>query len=463
MTKKPWQGRFTGDTSKLLEEFSQSVSFDKELYPQDIRGSIAHARMLGSRGIISKEDADLIIEGLHRIQEELESGSEPWDASLEDVHMNIESLLISRIGDAGKKLHTARSRNDQIALDLKLYIRERCGEILERIRLLLGRLVDRAGEHADAVMPGYTHLQRAQPVLLSHHLMAYFEMFRRDHGRFRSLLGDLNESPLGAGALAGTPHPIDREATARELGFGGITRNSMDTVSDRDFAAQFLFNAAMCQVHLSRLAEEIVLWASAEFSFVTLPDRFSTGSSMMPQKKNPDPAELVRGKTGRAIGNLTALLVVLKGLPLTYNRDLQEDKEPVFDSARTLSGSLEVMAGLMGEIRFETASMHAAADDGLLTATDLADYLTEKGVPFREAHEVTGRLVALCVETGRGLRDLDLEEIRSLCGAVEEDVHEALDVGTSVRRRDVPGGTAGNRVARQMEEARAWLEKMDDR
>jgi len=460
MIKKPWQGRFEEDTSRILEEFSQSVSFDQELYPQDIRGSIAHARMLGRQGIITEEDSKVIIEGLESILADLEGGLKPWDPVLEDVHMNIEALLSQRIGEAGGRLHTARSRNDQVALDLKLYIRDACDALLERLRPMLHSLLEKAQDQAGTVMPGYTHLQRAQPILLSHHLMAYFEMLRRDHARFTSLREGLGESPLGAGALAGTPHPIDRSMTARELGFTGITRNSMDTVSDRDFAAQFLFNAALCQTHLSRMAEEIVLWASSEFSFVSLPDAFATGSSMMPQKKNPDAAELVRGKAGRVIGNLTALLVVLKGLPLTYNRDLQEDKEPVFDSARTLTGSLEVMAGLMSGIHFNTDNMRTAADDGFTTATDLADYMVQKGVAFREAHENTGKLVALCLEKGCGLCDLSISEMREKCSAIEEDVYDTLKITSSVGRRDTPGGTAWSQVKVAMEEARDWLAKI---
>ncbi len=460
MSKKPWQGRFKEDTSEIMKDFSESVSFDRELYPQDIRGSIAHARMLGKQGIITEEDSRLIVEGLEKILDELESGSQPWDTALEDVHMNIEAILTHRIGEAAGRLHTARSRNDQVALDMKLFIKDTCDATLELIRDMLQTLLGRAREQQESIMPGYTHLQRAQPVLLSHHLMAYFEMLRRDHGRFTSLKESLDESPLGAGALAGTPHSVDRSMTALELGFGNITRNSMDTVSDRDFVAQFLFNSALCQIHLSRLAEEIVLWSSAEFSFVTLPDAYSTGSSMMPQKKNPDAAELVRGKTGRTIGNLTSLLVVLKGLPLAYNRDLQEDKEPVFDSARTLTGSLKVMAGLVGGLVFRTDHMAAAADDGFSTATDLADYLVGKGVPFRKAHEITGKLVALCLEKGCGLSDLDINEMKKTCDIIGEDVYDTLEVGSSVERRDIPGGTAGKQVKQAMEEALVWLAKV---
>lgn len=458
--KKPWQGRFEEETSGILEDFSQSVSYDKELFPQDIRGSIAHARMLGKQGIITEEDSKLLIEGLEKILADLNSGMDPWDTALEDVHMNIEAILTRSVGEAGGRLHTARSRNDQIALDLKLYIKDACDEINQRIRSMLSSLLKRAKEQTETVMPGYTHMQRAQPVLLSHHIMAYFEMLRRDYGRFTSLKGSLCESPLGAGALAGTPHPIDRNMTARELGFKDITKNSMDTVSDRDFAAQFLFNAALCQTHLSRLAEEIVVWATSEFDFVSLPDGFATGSSMMPQKKNPDAAELVRGKTGRTIGNLTTLLIILKGLPLTYNRDLQEDKEPVFDSVKTLSGSLEIMTGMIGSIQFNPESMAVAADDGFTTATDLADYLVGKGVPFRHAHEITGKLVALCLQKECGLADLSLMEMKDHCSSIDEDVYHFLTAGSSIKRRDIPGGTAGNQVRRAMEEAHDWLVKV---
>ncbi len=457
MTKKPWQGRFDEKTSRILEEFSESISYDRQLYPHDIRGSIAHARMLGERGIIPAPDAKLIVGELQKILAELDAGAEPWDAALEDVHMNIEALLTARIGEAGGHLHTARSRNDQVALDLTLYVKETSEAMALGILDLLEVLLTRSEEHVQTVMPGYTHLQRAQPVLLAHHLMAYFEMLRRDHGRFTALARSLVQNPLGAGALAGTPHPIDRHQTAAELGFTDVTRNSMDTVSNRDFAVEFLFTSALAQVHLSRLAEEIILWATAEFSFVTLPDAFATGSSMMPQKKNPDSAELVRGKTGRTIGNLTSLLVSLKGLPMTYNRDLQEDKEPVFDSARTLAGSLKVMTGLVGGLLFRDDVMARAADDGFSTATDLADHLVEKGVPFRQAHEITGNLVALCLELGCGLPALEPAEIKKRCDLIDEGIFEVLDVRSSIRRRDVVGGTAHGQVAKALEEARDWL------
>ncbi|MBN2720961.1 MAG: argininosuccinate lyase [Proteobacteria bacterium] len=458
MTRKPWQGRFSGKTSNILERFSQSISFDRELFPQDIRGSIAHARMLGERGIIPKEDAAVIMDGLEKILADLEKGSQPWREDLEDVHMNIEALLGERVGEAAGRLHTGRSRNDQVALDFKLYVRETSGHVARDLLKLLEVLLKRAEEHFGILMPGYTHTQRAQPVLLSHHLMAYFEMFRRDHAEFAFLPANMEECPLGSGALAGAGFPIDRMMTARELGFSTVTRNSMDAVSDRDFAARFLFNAALCQIHLSRMAEEIVIWATSEFGFVTLPDAFSTGSSMMPQKKNPDPAELVRGKTGRTIGNLMSLLATLKGLPLTYNRDLQEDKEPLFDSAKTLLGSIEIMAGLMDSIGFNTRRLTEAAEDPLMLATDLADYLTLKGLPFRNAHEVTGKLVALCVERGCGLAALSLEEMRKHSGLIGEDIFGLLTPEASVAKRDIPGGTAPGQVRSAMEKAREWLE-----
>jgi argininosuccinate lyase len=458
MTKKPWQGRFEEKTSSILEQFSESISYDKELYPQDIKGSIAHARMLGKRGIIPAEDAKSIIQGLEMVLAELDDGAQPWDTTLEDVHMNIEKILTDNIGEAGRRLHTGRSRNDQVALDLTLHIREAATTMAGRIIDLMDALITRSEENIETVLPGYTHLQRAQPVLLAHHLMAYFEMLRRDHDRFTSMALDLRLNPLGAGALAGTPHPIDRHATADELGFEGVTRNSMDTVSNRDFAAEFLFASALTQVHLSRLAEDIILWATSEFSFATLPDAYATGSSMMPQKKNPDSAELVRGKTGRMIGNLTSLLVTLKGLPMAYNRDLQEDKEPVFDSARTLAASLEVMTGLTLGLVFNTQRMAQAADDGLATATDLADYLVGKGLAFREAHEVTGTLVALCLERGCGLAELDLDVMKKQCDLIEADVFDTLTIDSSIRRRDVTGGTAHGQVAGALEEAREWLD-----
>ena len=457
MVKKPWQGRFEGTTSKLMEEFSESVSFDQRLYPFDIRGSIAHARMLGEKGIIPRKDADTIIKGLETLLGKLDDGLKPWDISYEDVHMNIEAALKKEIGDDASKLHTARSRNDQVALDLRMFVKEASLGVAALTADLMAALLDRAEGVADAMMPGYTHLQRAQPVLLSHHLMAYFEMFRRDHSRFSTIAGSLIESPLGSGALAGTPHPIDREMTASELGFDSITRNSMDAVSDRDFVAEFLFACSLCQLHLSRLSEEIIMWASPEFSFVELPEEYSTGSSMMPQKKNPDSAELIRGKSGRVIGNLTSLLVILKGLPLAYNRDLQEDKEPLFDSFDTLVGSLKVMTGLLFGLTFDLGRMAETAGESFSTATDLADYLVEKGVAFREAHEITGKIVKTCIEKNYALADMPSDEMKSFSDVIGDDIYEAISVEASISKRNNPGGTAPGRVKQAMEEAREHL------
>lgn len=461
MAKKPWQGRFEGITSGIMEEFSQSVSFDRRLFRQDIRGSIAHARMLGETGVIDRAEADKIVKGLTAIEKEIAGGAEPWDEALEDVHMNIETILRQQIGTAAARLHTARSRNDQVATDLALFLRETAGRMRQLLVELMEALLDKARAAGDAVLPGYTHLQKAQPVLLAHHFMAYFEMLRRDYARFGDVLSAVELCPLGSGALAGTPHAIDREMTAAELGFSGVTRNSLDAVSDRDAAAQFLFSGALCQLHLSRMAEDIVIWASAEFGFLSLPDAFATGSSMMPQKKNPDSAELVRGKSGRVIGNLTSLLVTLKGLPMTYNRDLQEDKEPVFDTADTLSGSLQVMTGLVRETEYNLDRMAAAAVEGFTNATDLADYLAARGVPFRQAHEITGRVVRRCISEGCSITDLGLEQLKEFSDVVGEDVMDALALETVVSRRDNPGGTAPARVAQAMEEARAFLDSLD--
>jgi len=461
MSRKPWQGRFQDDTSDVMERFSQSVSYDKRLYRQDIAGSIAHARMLGLRGIISEDDARLIIEGLEKIRDQIEGDNFNWDPALEDVHMNIESALTREIGDAGSRLHTSRSRNDQVGVDLRIYLREEAGEIGLLLVEFLETILAKAEEYSSTFMPGYTHMQRAQPVLLSHHLLSYFEMFRRDLVRLAGLMNTLSSSPLGSGALAGTSFPIDREMTADELGFSEISRNSMDAVSDRDFAAEFLFTSALCQIHMSRLAEEIIIWSSSEFAFLTLPDSYSTGSSMMPQKKNPDSAELIRGKSGRMVGNLTSLLVTLKGLPMTYNRDLQEDKEPVFDSVDTMSGSLKVMTGLLAESSFDRERMEAAAGGGFITATELADYLARKGVPFRAAHEIVGSLVGDCIDRGKDLSQLTVEDLKSFSEHFEEDAIKALTVQESLEGKDVPGGTAPERVKIAMEEARAFLDKID--
>jgi len=441
-----------------VEAFTASVHFDARLYREDIAGSRAHARMLARQGIISQAECDAITAGLDAIEAEIEAGTFQFRPELEDVHMNIEAALVERIGDAGKKLHTARSRNDQVALDLRLYLRRRCDEIAGHLLDLQRALVRQAEANLGRIMPGYTHLQRAQPVLISHHLLAYVEMFERDRGRITDCRRRLNQSPLGAAALAGTGLPIDRHAVAAELGFDGVTANSMDSVADRDFALEFLASCAIIQVHLSRLAEELVLWASTEFGFIELADAYCTGSSIMPQKKNPDIPELIRGKSGRVIGNLVSLLTTVKGLPLTYNRDLQEDKEPVFDSADTVAASLAITAELLDHLRFNHKRIEAAVTAGFMTATDLADYLVGKGIPFREAHGVVGRAVAHCLERGCDLADLSLAELQRFSPVIEEDVFAVLTPAGSANSRISTGGTGLEAVREALAATRQRLD-----
>jgi argininosuccinate lyase len=450
--KKSWGGRFEGGTDRFVEEFTASIPFDILLYRQDIAGSIAHARMLGRQKIIPRAEADRIIAALEEIRTEIESGRIAFDLSQEDIHMAVEQRLLQKAGKIGGKLHTARSRNDQVALDLRLYLRDEIDEILTLFAKVQERILRRAEECFGIVMPGYTHMQRAQPVLFSHHLLAYREMFTRDEDRFRDARRRANVSPLGSGALAGTTFPVDRESVARELGMDGVCENSIDAVSDRDFAADFLFACAVTMMHLSRLSEEMVTWSSSEFGFLSLPDAMCTGSSIMPQKKNPDVPELIRGKAGRAYGNLVSLLTLLKGLPLSYNRDLQEDKEPVFDSARAVKESLIGAALLLGAMEVNEERMRTACDDGFLTATDLADYLARKGLPFRKAHEITGRIVRYCEENGKRLKDLSLKELRSFHARIGEDVREAISLSHSVRLRNTRGGTGTDAVRRRLEE-----------
>ncbi|MBF8257647.1 MAG: argininosuccinate lyase [Actinobacteria bacterium] len=450
--KKAWGGRFDGGTDRFVEEFTASIPFDVLLYRQDIAGSIAHARMLGKQKIIPRAEAERIISALEAIRKEIEAGKMSFDISDEDIHMAVEKRLIRKVGKSGGKLHTGRSRNDQVALDLRLYLRDEIDGILALAGKVKERILLRAEEGLGVVMPGYTHIQRAQPVLFSHHLLAYHEMFTRDEERFRDARRRANVSPLGAGALAGTTFPLDRESVARELGMDGVCENSIDAVSDRDFVADFLFACAVAMMHLSRLTEEMVYWSSAEFGFISLPDKLCTGSSIMPQKKNPDVAELIRGKTGRAYGNLVNLLTLMKGLPLSYNRDMQEDKEPVFDSARTVKESLIGAALLLEGMTVNEERMRAACDDGFLTATDLADYLARKGVPFRKAHEITGRIVRFCEEGGKRLKDLGLKELRSFHPAIGEDVRDAISLSHSVRLRNTRGGTGPATVRRRLEE-----------
>jgi len=444
--KKPWGGRFSGVTSALVEQFTESISFDRALAPYDIRASIAHCRMLGRQGIIAQRDARRIEKALREIGREIEAGALAMEASCEDIHMCIEARLIEKIGPAGGKLHTARSRNDQVATDVSLYLRD---AVLNTLGLLLDldrALVDLAGGNMDVILPGFTHMQHAQPVLLAHHLLAYHEMFMRDCERLESCYERVNRLPLGAGALAGTPYPVDRRYVAAQLGYPAVTANSMDTVSDRDHLIEFSSAAAIIMMHLSRLCEELIIWSTPEFSFVQISDAFCTGSSIMPQKKNPDVPELVRGKTGRVYGNLMALLTLMKALPLAYNRDLQEDKERLFDTVTTVQACLRVFAPMLAALRFNRDAMRAAAASGFLTATDLTDYLVRKGIPFRGAHEVVGRIVAHCEKTGEGLVDLDVSALQKFSPAFGADAPACLSLEASVASRHCEGGTAPARV-----------------
>jgi len=456
-TKKPWGGRFSQTTDPAVERFSASIAFDRALVRHDLRVSRAHARMLATQGLVSAADRDAILAGLDALEAEIAAGRFVWDPALEDVHMHVETRLRERIGEPAARLHTGRSRNDLVATDLALYLRETSLAAERGLLELRAVLVARAREHVDTVLPGYTHLQRAQPVRLAHHWLAYVEMFGRDGERFAGVRNRVRLSPLGAGALAGTTLPLDREATARELGFEGPTRNSLDTVAARDAALEFLAAGAIAMVQLSRLAEELVLWSTAEFGFVELSDAYSTGSSLMPQKKNPDVPELVRGKTGRAVGNLVSLLTTVKGLPLSYNRDLQEDKEPVFDTAATLRDSLVVTAGAVATLRVQIDRMRAAAEDPMLLATDLAEVLVREGVPFRDAHEVVGRVVAHCVDKDVDLRTLSRADLAAFHPAFPGGADELLDLERALEERSLTGGTARANVAAALEAAEAEL------
>jgi len=457
---KLWGGRFTRTTDRLVEDFHSSISFDRRLYRQDIAGSIAHARMLAAAGLITPEEGELIIQGLETLKHDIEAGRVTFDVGAEDIHMNIEKLLTERIGEVGKKLHTARSRNDQVTLDLRLYLKEEIPRVKELLKALQGVLVQLAGEHLHTVMPGYTHLQKAQPVTLAHYLLAYFEMFYRDRQRLHDCLERVDVLPLGAGALAGTTLPINRKMVARELGFREVSANSLDAVSDRDFVVEFLAAASLLMMHLSRLCEEIILWSSEEFGFIELDDAYSTGSSMMPQKKNPDVAELVRGKTGRVYGHLVGMLTVLKGLPLAYNKDLQEDKEALFDALDTVKGCLMVFTPMLATAKFETERMRRAADQGFANATDVAEYLVRKGLPFREAHAVVGALVLDCLQKGRTLKDLTVEQWQAFSPLFAADIKNYLTVEACVNGRDLPGGPAPAAVRRALERARKILNEI---
>jgi len=452
--KKLWGGRFASDTADSVEAFTASIAIDVRLYRQDIQGSIAHARMLAKQRIIPARDAQKIVRGLETIRREIDNGRFAFSEADEDIHMNIERRLIELIGPAGGKLHTARSRNDQVALDMRLYLRDEVKTIITALQGLQQELARAANKYLDVIMPGYTHLQRAQPVLFAHHLLAYFDMFERDRERFADCLERINVLPLGSGALAGTTFPIDRAYVAKLLGFPRVSKNSIDAVSDRDFLLEFLAASSILFVHLSRLADELVLWSTQEFGFVELPDGYCTGSSMMPQKKNPDVPELIRGKTGRVFGHLQALLTIMKGLPLAYNRDLQEDKVPLFDTADTVKASVKLMGEIVGGMKVKAERMLNAARDGLMNATDLADYLVERGLPFRAAHQVAGRVVQFCVAKGRRIEELSLVELQRFSDRIEKDVYRYLSADAVVGRRRASGGTARKNVVRRLKELR---------
>ena len=454
---KLWAGRFQKETDTLVNDFNSSIQFDARLYKQDIAGSIAHAQMLGKQGIIEEHEVEAIVDGLKAILADIEADKVEFSVDNEDIHMNIETLLTQRIGDAGKRLHTARSRNDQVAVDTRLYVKQEIPVIIGQILELENVLVERAKEHLDTVMPGYTHLQRAQPTTFAHYMMAYANMFKRDVTRLEDCLERLDECPLGAGALATSTYPVDRFQTAAALGFAKPTDNSMDSVSDRDFAIEFLSACSILMMHLSRFSEEIILWCSWEFKYVELDDAYSTGSSIMPQKKNPDVAELVRGKTGRVYGHLMGLLTTMKGLPLAYNKDMQEDKEPVFDAVDTVKLCLPVFTGMIATMKVLPENMRRAASAGFINATDCADYLTKKGLPFRDAYTAVGNLVYYCTERGKGLEDLSLEELRQISPLFDGDVYEALGLEACMGQRKSWGGPAPEETARQIQSLEAFI------
>ncbi|GIQ70005.1 argininosuccinate lyase [Xylanibacillus composti] len=454
---KLWGGRFTKKTDQLVEEYTASIGFDKELAEEDIQGSLAHVAMLGKCGILSPEDVEKITEGLHQVQMKIRRGEVDYAVSDEDIHMNIEKLLIEEIGPAGGRLHTGRSRNDQVATDMHLYLRRRVVEFVQLLTNLQEALLGQARDNLDTILPGYTHLQRAQPILFAHHLMAYVAMFQRDVERLQDSFKRINVLPLGAGALAGTTFPIDRHFVAEKLGFDRVYENSLDAVSDRDFIVEFLAAASMIMMHLSRFSEELVLWSSTEFNFVELDDAFCTGSSIMPQKKNPDVPELIRGKTGRVYGNLIGLLTTLKALPLAYNKDMQEDKEGMFDTVKTLQGALQLFAPMVATMQVNRDRMRDAVNKDFSNATDIADYLVNKGLPFRQAHEVIGKTVLYCIQNNKYLLDLELEEFNKFSKLFEEDIYDVLKPESVVDARDVYGGTARRQVEQAVERAEAEL------
>jgi argininosuccinate lyase len=452
LSEKLWGGRFSGQTDGQAGSFHSSIAFDSRLYRQDIKGSIAHAQMLGKQGIISNQDSDAIVKSLEAILAEIESGALKIDMNAEDIHSFVESELVSRIGDPGRRLHTGRSRNDQVALDMRMYVKEEIDAVAALLKQLLDALLAAAKKHTASIMPGYTHLQKAQPVTLAHHLLAYAQMFKRDRERLKDCRERADEMPLGSGALASTSYPLDREFVREKLGFAKISANSMDAVSDRDFCAEFVFCLSLIMTHLSRFCEELVLWSTDNFNFVEISDAYATGSSIMPQKKNPDMAELIRGKTGRVYGSLTCLLTVMKGLPLSYNKDMQEDKEAVFDAVDTVKACLSVFRGMFETITFNTENMYKSALGGYTNATDAADWLVKKGVPFREAHEITGRLVLYAIKKKARLEELTLDELSSVSPVFDETLYKAISVEACVNARNLPGGPAEEAVLEAIEQ-----------
>lgn len=454
---KLWGGRFQKSTDKKVDDFNSSIRFDKRMYKQDIQGSMAHAEMLGKQGIIPKEDSEKIIDGLKAILADIEAGKVEFEIDAEDIHMNVEKLLTERIGDAGKRLHTGRSRNDQVALDIRMYLRDETAIIDEMLLHTLEVLVSLAQEHTETIMPGYTHLQKAQPVTFAHHLMAYFEMFKRDRERLTDCRERMNVMPLGSGAMAGTTYPLDREFVCEKLGFSAVTMNSLDGVSDRDFAIELASDLSIIMMHLSRFCEELILWSSHEFAFVEMDDAFSTGSSIMPQKKNPDVAELIRGKTGRVYGHLMGLLTTMKGIPLAYNKDMQEDKEPIFDAVDTVKLCLPVFCDMIATMTVRKDNMLKGAKGGFTNATDVADYLVKKGLPFREAHSVVGQMVFYAIEHNKNLDDFTMEEFKNFSDMIEDDVYTAISMETCVNDRKVIGGPAKQTVENAIKTAKEYL------
>ena len=455
---KMWAGRTDGTTEKIADDFNSSIRFDSRMYKQDITGSMAHAAMLAAQGILTQADADTLIGGLEEILTDIESGKLPIDMGSEDIHMFVEQVLTQRLGDVGKKLHTARSRNDQVALDIRMYLREEIDKISDLTKALIAAVTDKAETYADAIMPGYTHLQRAQPITFGHHLMAYAMMLLRDLDRLADCRKRMNQSPIGCCALAGTTYATDRHFEAEKLGFDGICRNSLDGVSDRDFCAELMSAISILMVHLSRFSEEIILWSSWEFKFVELSDAYTTGSSIMPQKKNPDMAELVRGKTGRVFGDLMSLLTTLKGLPLAYNKDMQEDKESVFDACDTVKMCLQVFAGMVSTMKANTENMKRAAQTGFINATDLADYLVKKGLPFRSAYKISGQIVAMCISQNIVLEEIPLDIYKDFSPLFDTDVYEDIDLNNCVQKRISEGGTSVSSVKAQIAYVREALQ-----